>query len=261
MKNNITVSIIIFLALLGATGIALGRGTYKAAFLENYKQLAGSKLENTCNLCHTAGPGTPRNPFGVMVETTVASGAPDFASIEGFDADGDGYTNIEEINGKTFPGDSSDHPDSTKYSKTITFFGSQSLKGVARDYCIVDGKVVDLKTQGGAPYIKGGKMMVPLRIGIEQLGAEVVWDAKEKRIDIKKKGLILGQMWIGKRMGNIKGKEYDLVTPPEIVGGKTFVPVKGVGDALDAVLVYVDKGKIATFGIKAEPKKSCCEGD
>ncbi|AFV22606.1 hypothetical protein Mpsy_0395 [Methanolobus psychrophilus R15] len=39
----------------------------------------------------------------------AASGR-DFASIEALDSDGDGFTNLEEINTLTFPGDPADYP-------------------------------------------------------------------------------------------------------------------------------------------------------
>ncbi len=88
----------------------------------------GSKY--SCNTCHTEGGGTPRNPFGLDVESRVTPGGnetfwgPDLAAL---DSDGDGFTNGEELqdpNGTwkqgdadpgdptavTHPGDPNDHP-------------------------------------------------------------------------------------------------------------------------------------------------------
>ena len=88
----------------------------------------GSKY--SCNTCHTNGGGTPRNPFGLDVESRVTPGGnetfwgPDLAAL---DSDGDGFTNGEELqdpngewvqgnpdpgdpNAVTHPGDPNDHP-------------------------------------------------------------------------------------------------------------------------------------------------------
>lgn len=62
----------------------------------------GSKF--SCNTCHTDGGGTPRNSFGIEVETNYLTvpgpgghveWGPDLAAL---DSDGDGFTNGEELN-------------------------------------------------------------------------------------------------------------------------------------------------------------------
>lgn len=58
----------------------------------------GSKY--SCNTCHISGGGSPRNPFGLDVETRVTPGGhenfwgPELAAL---DSDGDGFTNGEEL--------------------------------------------------------------------------------------------------------------------------------------------------------------------
>ena len=65
-----------------------------------------------CMLCHEDTDSYNRNPYGMEVEKTLATngGAPNFAAIEALDSDGDSFTNIEEINANTAPGDKNDHP-------------------------------------------------------------------------------------------------------------------------------------------------------
>jgi len=67
--------------------------------------------EFSCNGCHTNGGGTPRNSFGLDVESRVTAGGqenfwgPDLAAI---DSDGDGFSNGEELqdpNGAWIPGE------------------------------------------------------------------------------------------------------------------------------------------------------------
>lgn len=245
-KTGVIATLLVVVLMFGVFAVVYAQQDYHDELILTYPKLKGTKIDKTCLCCHFIQEGTgPRNPYGVLYEN---EGTSDFAKYENEDADGDGYTNMQEINAKTYPGDFSDHPSPAKYTKCVTFFGSNDTltkKGIT--VCVVNGKKTDLTPHGGASYIKGGKMMVPLRISIEGLGGTVNWIADEKRIDILKGGKVVGQMWIGKRMGKVNGKEYDLVTPPEIVKGKTFVPVKAVGDSLGAKLIWINTGKIANF--------------
>jgi len=83
-----------------------------------------TKLD-TCETCHTIGRNT--NSYGSHVKSEfrsmIASSAREITDEEGFDifrsalrsiekqdSDGDGHSNINEINARTFPGDSADNP-------------------------------------------------------------------------------------------------------------------------------------------------------
>lgn len=209
-----------------------------------------------CLICHFHDNGdTARNPYGVQYEAGMGE-AVEVTTYENWDADGDGYTNAQELAKGTNPGDFRDSP-SRKYSKCVSFIISKEDDGDGRDYIVVNDvntkrkeppNMEDSQVKIDAPcYIKGGKSMVPLRAGIENLGGTVGWDGNERRVDIKKSGKLVGQMWIGNRYAKINGKNYDLITAPEIVNGRTFVPVKGVGDSLGAKLIWVGFGQIASF--------------
>ena len=67
----------------------------------------GSKLDS-CMTCHSSSAPAKDNlnPYG----TDFAANNHDFAAIEPKDSDGDGATNIAEINAKSFPGDPNDKP-------------------------------------------------------------------------------------------------------------------------------------------------------
>ena len=190
-KTGVIVALLVAILAFGVFAVVYAQQDYHDELILTYPKLKGTKIDKTCLCCHFIQEGTgPRNPYGVMYEN---EGTSDFAKYESEDADGDGYTNIQEINAKTYPGDFSDHPSPAKYSKCVTFFGSNDTltkKGIT--VCVVNGKKTDLTPHGGACYIKGGKMMVPLRIGIESLGGTVNWIANEKRIDILKGGKVVG---------------------------------------------------------------------
>lgn len=253
MRKLVTLVIAIVM-VAGITGLVLAQQAYNDSFFVNYEAAKKTKLAKDCRPCHfkTDGSGE-RNAYGIMYENDGEIDD-DFEGIEKDDADGDGYSNIDEIKAGNWPGFFNDHPGAAKFSKCVTFVGTKdSFKKAPVMYCIVNGALFDMTKQGGACYIKGGKMMAPLRVGIEQLGGTVKYDAKEKRIDIYKGSKLMGKMWIGKRYGEIPpGKKYDLITAPEIKAGtsSTFVPVKAVGVALGADFAWVNRGKLANFRFK-----------
>jgi len=80
-------------------------------FLDVYPQAAGTRLADTarCSVCHSGHPSIDAaNPYQAGF---VANGH-DFVAngFEDVDSDGDGFTNRQEINALTFPGDPNDRP-------------------------------------------------------------------------------------------------------------------------------------------------------
>ena len=78
------------------------------ATMTHYKDLKATYPQYTkitCNTCHDKKPPV-LNPYG----QDVASAEYNFKSIESADSDGDGVTNIDEINHNTNPGDRESHP-------------------------------------------------------------------------------------------------------------------------------------------------------
>lgn len=105
MNRKITL-LMLMLAVIALYGVPLASayGGYLNAFNQQYNT-AGTKLDS-CGICH-AGPdgGGAVNPYG-----KAFADAGSFAAIESLDPDNDGFTNIAELNARTFPGDQNDHP-------------------------------------------------------------------------------------------------------------------------------------------------------
>ena len=124
------------LALLGASGLLIGllagllpaevtaQPPAPAAFCELYAEApACAAGEVDCAYCHTGPPAL--NAYGAQVAAHLLTGAERplhadaFASglgdalvhVEGLDADGDGYVNVEEIEAGTSPADAGSLPD------------------------------------------------------------------------------------------------------------------------------------------------------
>jgi len=84
--------------------MAFGKDSYLSQFNTRYGT-TGTKLD-TCTLCHSTIPAL--NPYG----TAFKNKSHNFVTIEPLDSDGDGFSNIVEINARTFPGNASSKPSS-----------------------------------------------------------------------------------------------------------------------------------------------------
>jgi hypothetical protein len=116
--NNIN-KLAVFTMLLIVTMIpgAMAFGTFLSpvatvgTFENTYPGAVGSRIDN-CMLCHnTLAGGNVANPPDLNVYGLAFSAARNnFTTIESADSDSDTFSNIDEINNKTFPGNASDHP-------------------------------------------------------------------------------------------------------------------------------------------------------
>jgi hypothetical protein len=126
MKHSITlVTLFAGLALIftfGTFDYAHAYSSYLSSFDSTYGT-SGTVLD-TCGLCHIdpAGGGT-RNSYG----NAYSANGHNFKTIEPLDSDGDGFTNITEINARTFPGDATSHPSTADTTPpTVTTFSVPS---------------------------------------------------------------------------------------------------------------------------------------
>jgi hypothetical protein len=114
MKYKFVLGLVLLTILLGSFTISSSaRPNYMAGFLEQY-DVRDTRLA-TCDMCHiNPNGGGARDSYGLA----YAENGKDFLAIEELDSDDDGFTNIEEINALTFPGDSDDYPEIIEVTET-----------------------------------------------------------------------------------------------------------------------------------------------
>ncbi|NPE29567.1 hypothetical protein HNV12_16720 [Methanococcoides sp. SA1] len=83
----------------------------KSSFLSSFNQYydTGDTKLDSCAVCHTGPNGGSINSYG----RAYSESGRNYASIETRDSDGDGYSNMDEIDALTFPGNANDHPETT----------------------------------------------------------------------------------------------------------------------------------------------------
>ncbi len=107
MKNT-TKAILALVLALGVGTCMLANMDIQKAFKAKYPE--AKALNTKCSTCHTASlpkkdGDHANNAYGMDLAKTKKDGKYDFAAIEKKDSDGDGVSNIDEINKGTNPGD------------------------------------------------------------------------------------------------------------------------------------------------------------
>lgn len=97
------------------------------------------------------------------------------------------------------------------------------------------------------PPVRNGRTMVPLRMLGEAMGALVTWDGTERKVTYRM-GASQVELWVGKGIARVNARDVTIDPAPEIIGGRTYVPLRFVTEALGATVNY----DAATRGITIE---------
>jgi len=103
-------------------------------------------------------------------------------------------------------------------------------------------KQVDNDSDDAKPFIKDDRTLVPVRFIAEGFGAKVNWDEKASTVNISVNGRNIN-MEIGKTAMTVDGKEVSIDVPPEITGGRTYIPLRKFAEAIGKEVFY-DRGLI-----------------
>ncbi len=95
----------------------------------------------------------------------------------------------------------------------------------------VNGQPVTFSGMG--PQQVNGRVMVPLRGVLEQMGADVHWNEATQTVTATR-GSQQIELPIGSRMASVNGRTVNLDVPATIMNGTTMVPLRFVGEALGA---------------------------
>ena len=90
--------------------------------------------------------------------------------------------------------------------------------------------------------LKDGSTLLPVRSVSTALGGEVVWDNATKTASIDKDGTSVA-ITIGKKEITVNDKKQAISTPAQIVNGRTYVPLRALGEALECDITWVNATK------------------
>ncbi len=194
---------------------ALATSDYLVTFNMKYNTV-DTRLD-TCDTCHQDQPIL--NKYGedlkdsLNMSTTIDQS---LAEIEPSDSDGDGFTNIEEINDNTFPGDANDFP-----SSDVKFITDNDVynQGESVILTIVNNGTTTIDLPSSAPWqiwnaaeeIVFSPFAAAVITPVEP-GKSISWtwdqkDNEEKQVPPGKYKSV-----IQTSIGNISTKEFDILT-------------------------------------------------
>jgi hypothetical protein len=103
------------------------------------------------------------------------------------------------------------------------------------------------ETLDSPPVIKNGRTLVPIRAIIEALGGTTGWDGTARKATVIFGGATL-ELWIGKNIAKVNGTATPIDSTntkvvPEIINGRTMLPLRFVSENLGCSVVWVDATK------------------
>jgi hypothetical protein len=88
-----------------------------------------------------------------------------------------------------------------------------------------------------APMAKDGRTFLPFRAISQSLKADVSWNEEEKSVTVTRDGVEV-KLVIGSATAYVNGQEITLDAPPEIIEGRTVVPVRFIAEAFGAIVQW-----------------------
>ncbi|HCC07996.1 MAG TPA: hypothetical protein DEP72_07580 [Clostridiales bacterium] len=101
----------------------------------------------------------------------------------------------------------------------------------------LDGIAINFEDQ--QPVIKDGRTLVPVRGIFEKMGLAVDWDESRGSVVATNEGKKI-ELIIYETKTKVDGKEVDLDVPAQIIGNRTMVPLRFVGESCDLTVDWDD---------------------
>ena len=145
--------------------------------------------------------------------------------------------------------------DSAKVTKTVTYeesttpptTGLKIVLVINNKYMTVNGTKKEIDPgRDTVPVIVKGRTLVPIRAIIEEMGGTVDWSATDKKVTIKL-GNVTIELWIDKKTAKVNGTSKELDVVPQIVNGRTMLPLRFVSEELGCSVDWNGDTKTVTI--------------
>lgn len=140
-------------------------------------------------------------------------------------------------------------PNREEYAENLAPAPVKAVMRIGDPIMFIDGEEFEMDI---APYIKDDRTMLPVRFAANAVGVpdnNILWDGINKQVTITKGDRVI-QFTIGSNVMLINGAATVMDVAPEIIAGRTMLPVRYVGLALDADIKW--DGTTQTVTIIAE---------
>lgn len=137
----------------------------------------------------------------------------------------------------------------TKCSDEVIVIGVRDEVPEAAVSVLVNGRPIACDVP---PLLENGRTLVPLRALGEALGAEIGWDGSTETATLALAGTTV-ELKIGSREALVNGRQLTLDVPARLIGGRTFVPLRFIGQALGARVEWDEASRTASVKIDQIP--------
>lgn len=135
---------------------------------------------------------------------------------------------------------------------SILPFGVSASENI---YVTVDGATLDFDQP---PIMQNDRVLVPMRLIFETLGATVEWDEYNQYVNATKDDINI-TMQIGNNTMVKNGQYITLDTAPILLNGRTLVPVRAVAESLEATVEWREEINTVVIEQKVLPKRYATE--
>lgn len=139
-----------------------------------------------------------------------------------------------------------EEPDNQElYNEVGKIYEKMNLDGIK---LFIKGKKAELDVQ---PVIKDGSTLVPVRVIVENLGAEIQWNPETSTIIITKDEKSI-ELKIGSTEAKINGETAPIDVPATIVNGRTIVPLRFISETFGTTVNWNDQYQIINIFTSAQ---------
>lgn len=135
-------------------------------------------------------------------------------------------------------------PNSVRHFNTEEFLDLIAPKIAVGDEVLVEVEEDYLKDMGFST--KNGHTLVPYRAFAEKIGATVAYDAKTKQVKVTKDGKTI-VLTSGKKVAMVNGKKVMLDAETVIKNGKTYVPLRFIGENYGYKVSWNQEDRVASL--------------
>ncbi|QRG70773.1 copper amine oxidase N-terminal domain-containing protein [Brevibacillus choshinensis] len=94
-----------------------------------------------------------------------------------------------------------------------------------------------------APFIEKGRALVPVRAISASLKADVKWDGENRTVEVVR-GETKITLYLDSNEADVNGTKVKLETAPVLKNGRVFLPLRFIGEQLNAKVGYQEEGDL-----------------
>jgi|GEM_PF-2192578 len=135
------------------------------------------------------------------------------------------------------------------YPGTSSSAGMTIVLKINDPYMSVNGISQEIDPgRGTAPMIISSRTLVPIRAIIEAMGGAIFWDEADRKITIQTANKTI-ELWVDKKDARVNGVNTTTDVPPQIINGRTMVPIRFVTENLNSGVEWDGEQKKITIKV------------